>query len=103
MQQLVFFVPVSHAEKVKEACFEAGAGRYGNYDRCCFECAGTGQFRPLEGADPFIGENGRTEKVAELRIEMICEDTLVEKVRAALRRTHPYEEPAYHFTAISGL
>ena len=101
MHQLVVFVPESHAEKVKAACFEAGAGRYKNYDCCCFESSGSAQFRALEGAEPFIGSIGKIEKVGELRIEMICEDECIASVCDAIRRTHPYEEPAFHFVALA--
>lgn len=101
MQQLVIFVPLSHADKVKEACFEAGAGCYKNYDRCCFECEGSGQFRALVGADPFTGAIGVIEKVRELRIEMLCDDDCVAAVTKAIRGVHPYEEPAFHFIALS--
>lgn len=100
MLQLVVYVPETHTERVKEACFRAGAGRYKNYDCCSFECSGTGQFRALEGADPFTGSVGIIEKVSETRVEMICEEGLRDIVTSALREAHPYEEPAFHFISI---
>ncbi len=54
MYKLAFFVPVEDAESVKEAVFETGAGRLGDYEACCFQTRGTGQFRPLEGAHPIL-------------------------------------------------
>ena len=57
--RLDVYVPDSHVEAVKTAIFEAGAGYFGNYDSCCWQTGGTGQFRPLEGAHPFYGEPGR--------------------------------------------
>ena len=45
MYKLAFFVPAEHKDKVKAAVFAAGAGRIGNYDSCCWEVSGTGQFR----------------------------------------------------------
>lgn len=95
MYKLVFFVPDEFAEQVKEAIFATGAGQIGNYADCCWQTSGSGQFRPLAGSDPFIGRCGETERVNELRIEMVCEDDLIRAAVAALRKAHPYEEPAY--------
>ncbi|MDR1709586.1 MAG: NGG1p interacting factor NIF3 [Candidatus Accumulibacter sp.] len=100
MYQLGFYVPATHLEAVKQAVFAAGAGRYRAYDRCCWQVLGQGQFRPLEGARPFIGAPGEAETVAEFRVETICEDECVPAVRRALLAAHPYEEPAYHFIRI---
>nr|WP_156872959.1 NGG1p interacting factor NIF3 [Ketobacter sp. MCCC 1A13808] len=93
--KLVFFVPASHKEAVKEAVFNAGAGRIGNYDQCCWECKGSGQFRPQPGANPFIGTDKKLEFVEEFRVEMVCEDAIVKAAVTALKLAHPYEEPAY--------
>lgn len=94
MKKIVFFVPKSDAENVKDAVFKAGAGTIGNYDNCCFDMEGIGQFRPLEGANPYIGSQNKVEKVVELRVETICPDGKIEEVLKALRLAHPYEEPA---------
>ena len=69
------YVPESHAEAVKRAMFEAGAGTIGNYDCCCFQTVGRGQFRPLDGSSPFLGAKGRVEQVTEWKLEMILEFT----------------------------
>jgi len=95
MYKLGFYVPESHLEVVKNALFEAGAGRIGNYDRCCWQVSGQGQFRPLDGADPHIGTHGEVERVAEYRVELVVEESAIHAVMAALRQSHPYEEPAY--------
>ncbi len=95
MKKIVFFVPIDHSEVVKEAVFKAGAGKIGNYDQCCFETLGTGQFRPLEGSSAFLGSVGDVKKVAETRVEMVCENNLIDGVIDALKVAHPYETPAY--------
>ena len=100
MYKLTVYIPESHLEPVKEALFAAGAGRYAAYDRCCWEVLGQGQFRPLAGSDPFIGQFGIVERVLEYRVEMICADEAVEAVKSALRAAHPYEEPAFDFVRI---
>ena len=96
MYQLIFFVPESHLEPVKDALFRAGAGAFKNYDNCCWQCPGQGQFRPLEHSNAFIGTTGKLEKVAEYRVELLCAEDCLEAAIAALKASHPYEEPAYY-------
>lgn len=95
MYKLGFYVPESHVDAVKQAVFAAGAGRIGNYDQCCWQVRGQGQFRPLEGSQPALGETGSLETVDEFRVELVCGDADVRAVVTALREAHPYEEPAY--------
>ncbi len=95
MYKLAFFVPVEDAESVKEAVFETGAGRLGDYEACCFQTHGTGQFRPLEGAHPHIGHVGSLETVEEVKVELVCRDEYIRAAIAALKLAHPYEEVAY--------
>jgi len=98
--KLDFYVPESHLESVKQAVFEAGAGRIGNYDQCCWQNAGQGQFRPLDDSNPFLGVPGQLEKVLEYKVEMICEASVIDSVIKALRAAHPYEEPAFQVIRI---
>jgi hypothetical protein len=86
---------VEQLETVKRAMFDAGAGRIGNYSDCCWQVLGIGQFRPGDGSQPFVGDRDQFEQLAEYRVEMVCEDTVVDAVVAALRAAHPYEEPAF--------
>lgn len=95
MHKLCYYVPESHLEATKEAVFAAGAGRVGDYDRCCWQVLGEGQFRPLPGSRPFLGSEGELERLAEWKVEMVCSDERVSAVVAALRAAHPYEEPAF--------
>ena len=101
MYKLAFFVPTEHKEAVKNAIFATGAGRIGNYDCCCWETLGTGQFRALDGANPFIGKLGELERVEEYRVELVCEDHLIQAAITALCNAHPYEEPAYDVWPLS--
>ena len=95
MHKLVFFVPETHKEQVKQAVFNAGAGRFDGYDCCSWETLGNGQFRPLDGSQPFIGEQDKIEQVSEYRVEVICADEQLKTVITALLLAHPYETPAY--------
>ncbi len=100
MYKICFYVPASHLEQVKNALFEKGAGRVGNYDSCCWQIAGQGQFRALSGSQPFLGQHGTLETVDEFRVELVCADDLIEEVIASLKKSHPYEEPAYDVVKI---
>lgn len=103
MYKLVFFVPESHKEMVKQAVFAQGAGRYDGYDCCSWETLGLGQFKPLSGSQPFIGEQDKIETVAEYRVEMICAANNIKAVLQALLDSHPYETPAYEVWSIKTL
>ena len=95
MYKLCFFIPESHVEQVKEALFDKGAGRIGLYDHCSWQVLGEGQFRPLEGSKPFLGTQHKVERVAEYKVEMVCESSVIADVVKELIKTHPYQEPAY--------
>ena len=95
MYKLAFFVPESHLDVVKAAVFSTGAGEIGDYQECCWQVLGQGQFRPMASADPFIGNAGILEQVDEFRVELVCQDALIKEAIAALKQAHPYEEPAY--------
>jgi hypothetical protein len=95
MRKLVVFVPREALEAVREALFAAGAGRIGDYERCSWYTAGTGTFLGGENTTPDVGERGREERVAELRLETVYPAEREKEVVAALRAAHPYEEPAF--------
>lgn len=97
MYKLCFYVPESHLEQVKQAVFAAGAGRLGDYDQCCWQVAGQGQFRPLAGSTPYLGVLDQLEQVQEYRVEMLCAEDCMAQVIRALRAAHPYEEPAFDY------
>ena len=103
LDKLVVFVPTGDRQRVLEALAEAGAGGIGRYEKCAWWTSGTGTFRPLEGADPAIGTVGRVEEVAEDRLEMILPRSLRRDVIAALRTSHPYEEPAFDLLELATL
>jgi dinuclear metal center YbgI/SA1388 family protein len=93
--KLCVFVPETHAEAVRHAIGNAGAGHIGNYSHCTFSSNGWGTFMPLEGTNPYIGEKGKLEKTAEVKIESIFPSTIQNQVIAAMKKAHPYEEVAF--------
>jgi hypothetical protein len=94
-RKLVVFVPRESLDPVREAVFAAGAGRIGHYERCSWYTEGTGTFLGGESTAPSVGQPGREERVAELRLETVYPANREADVVAALRRAHPYEEPAF--------
>jgi hypothetical protein len=93
-------VPREALDAVRSALFEAGAGRIGEYEHCSWYTQGTGTFLGGEGTNPTIGEAGREQRVAELRLETVFPEESQDNVIAALRRAHPYEEPAFDVYAL---
>jgi hypothetical protein len=92
--KIVIYVPEDHADKLREAIGNAGAGKIGNYEFCTFTTKGMGRFKPVTGANPTIGKVGRLEAVEEERIETVCSEEKIKDVLKAIKDTHPYEEPA---------
>jgi len=99
-RKLVVFVPAEALDAVRDALFDAGAGRIGDYERCSWYTEGTGTFLAGEGTSPTIGERGREERVPEFRLEAVFPAERQDEVIAALRSAHPYEEPAYDVYAL---
>ncbi|VEF47774.1 NGG1p interacting factor 3 protein, NIF3 [Bacillus freudenreichii] len=101
LKKLAVFVPLEQADQVIAAVGDAGAGFIGEYSHCSFSANGTGRFLPGSGANPFIGEKGKIEKVSEMKIETIYPESLEKKVVSAMIQAHPYEEPAYDLYPLS--
>ncbi len=99
--KLVTFVPEEAVEKVSTALFNAGAGRIGNYSSCSFRSTGTGTFFGEVGTSPAVGESGRLERAAEIRIETVVPLPRLSQVVQALRESHPYEEPAFDLNQLA--
>ncbi len=92
--KIVIYTPTTHADQIRKALAEAGAGHIGNYDYCSFSVKGTGRFRPLDGANPHIGKQNEIEQVEEERIETVCPREKLNEIITKVREVHPYEEPA---------
>lgn len=93
--KLVTFVPAAQVERVAEAMFAAGAGVIGDYEKCSYRLEGFGTFFGTDSTNPAVGRKGRLEQVEEIRLEVVVPKLRLEGVVAALRKAHPYEEPAF--------
>ncbi|MDM8347434.1 YqfO family protein [Pseudomonas sp. sp1636] len=103
MYKLCFYVPETHLDEVKEVVFAAGGGRIGRYDNCAWQALGQGQFRPLEGSQAFLGQVGVVEQVAEWKVELVVADELIHDAVKALKKSHPYETPAFDVWRLSDI
>jgi dinuclear metal center YbgI/SA1388 family protein len=93
--KIVILTPDADLQRVSDAIFAAGAGQIGQYRECSFRLAGTGTFFGSEATNPTVGQKGRREEVSEWRLEALCPEANVERVIAAMRQAHSYEEPAF--------
>jgi dinuclear metal center YbgI/SA1388 family protein len=100
--KLAVFVPEEAVPAVSDALFEAGAGQIGRYRECSYRSPGTGTFFGDESTSPFVGRRGQREAVAEYRLEVVCPKAQLGEALAALKRSHPYEEPAYDIYPLIG-
>lgn len=92
--KIIVTLPKENLEEVRTAICENGAGIIGNYTYCSMSTKCIGTFRPNEEANPYIGQKNTLEFVEEEKLEAVCDVENVKKVVTALRKTHPYEEPA---------
>ena len=101
--KLVWFVPREALDRTRDAVFRAGAGRVGDYERCSWYTAGTGTFLGGSETKPSVGEAGREERVAELRVETVVPDERAREVVDALLVAHPYEEVVFDLYPLADL
>ncbi len=93
--QINFYVPIKYAQVVKNAMFDAGAGKFDNYEHCAWQTLGTGQFKPIGDARPIIGELNKLKVLEEYKVEMLCTKDKIKQVISVMKLTHPYEQVAY--------
>jgi dinuclear metal center YbgI/SA1388 family protein len=103
LKKLFTFVPVDKAGQVRNAIFEAGGGHIANYSECSFNAEGEGTFKPEQGTNPYVGDIGKRHIEKELKIEVIMPAYLENKIVAAMKVAHPYEEVAYDVVDLSNV
>lgn len=101
--KIVTTVPKTHADVVRRAMSEAGAGILGNYTNCSISSDIVGRFKPVSGANPFIGKVGVLESVIEEKIEMNCDRSKIKDVFNSLKKVHPYEEMVFDIYPLEDL
>ena len=98
--RLVTYVPMTHADRVREAIGKSGGGKIGNYSHCSFSSIGVGRFLPQKDARPRVGKLGVIAEVPEERIECYCKKSELKKIAKAIRKVHPYEEVPIDVSAV---
>lgn len=99
--KVITFCPKDDVDRLRNALASIGAGRIGAYEQCSFELAGTGTFFATDEASPAVGGKGHLERVAEVRLEMVCPQRSLALAMTAIRQFHPYEEPPIEIHALS--
>ena len=95
IQKLVTYTIPENVEELRNALFEAGAGKIGNYEDCSFNSKGIGTYMGNEDSNPEIGERFEFVENDEIKIEVTFEKQLQSKILKALFKNHVYEEVAY--------
>ncbi|MCM1519317.1 MAG: Nif3-like dinuclear metal center hexameric protein [Lachnoclostridium sp.] len=93
LSKIVTYIPASHADNVREVMTRYGAGHIGNYDCCTFSTEGQGRFRALEGCKPYVGAVGEIHTEEEVKIEAVVPNFAINRLKSAIRLSHPYQEP----------
>ena len=95
IQKLVTYTIPENVEQVRNALFDAGAGKIGNYEDCSFNSQGIGTYMGNENSNPEIGERFEFVEAPEIKIEVTFEKHLQNKILNTLFANHVYEEVAY--------
>lgn len=91
--KLEIFLPEDALTALQEVLSSVDAGHIGNYDCCLSYSPVTGCWRPLAGSSPYLGQEGVICSEPELKVEVACRTTEVDRTVAAIKQIHPYEEP----------
>lgn len=100
LKKLYTFVPLTHADKVRQSLFDAGGGHIGRYDECSFNAEGFGTFKGDSGTNPFAGRPGELHRENEIKVEVIFPAWIESRILKNLLVAHPYEEPAFDIIAV---
>ncbi|MDP3313725.1 Nif3-like dinuclear metal center hexameric protein [Lutibacter sp.] len=103
IKKLTTYAPNNHAEEVRLALFNAGAGTIGNYENCSFNTEGFGTYKGNKNSNPTIGQKGEFHSEKETFISVIYEKHKEKNILSALFSNHPYEEVAYDIVSLDNL
>ena len=91
--KLEIFIPESHLAVLQETLRACDAGHIGRYDSCLSYSHVIGTWRPLENTHPYSGTQGEISSEPELKVEVTCKISDLDKIIAEVKKIHPYEEP----------
>jgi len=86
------YLPKEALDNIKNALYKNGFGKVGNYDCCISWYEINSSWRPIEGANPYLGTVGEIEFAPEYKLEFRCEQKDLELAIKTIKANHPYEE-----------
>lgn len=88
------FIPEEYVDELRFELNEIGALTIdGKYDNCMAIYPVRGSWRPIEGANPYLGEIGEICEAEEIKVEFSCRREIIGEAVEVIRRVHPYETP----------
>ncbi len=97
MVKIECYIPEEYVARLREALNAVGALTVdGVYDSCMAVSSVRGSWRPLAGAQPYLGRVGELCEAPEAKVEFACRDALYPTAAEVIRRVHPYEKPVIH-------
>lgn len=93
--KVIVFVPQKNVEELSQKIFKCGGGIIGEYENCSFRINGEGTFKGSNKTNPHLGFKNKSEKVDEIRLEVIISKWNLNSVIETIKENHPYEEPAF--------
>lgn len=97
------FIPQESSKILIRALNDRGLLRDGSYDYCYSKTSVKGNFRPLKGANPYIGEVGKIEEVCEDKLEFRIREKDKELALKIIKENHPYEVPVINIIQLLDL
>ena len=91
--KLEIYAPDTEVVAIRDALKSVGAGVVGDYDSVISIVNISGFWKPKEASEPVTGEKGEINFGEEVRIDVRCQESLVQAALDAIRSIHPYEEP----------
>ncbi len=101
LMKLFAYVPYGYVDQVRDAIFNAGGGKIGDYGECSFSVEGFGTFKGNDDTNPFVGEPGKRHEEKEMKLEIVFPLYLQRDIVTALQENHPYEEVAYDIISLA--
>ena len=98
------YIPEDHILELREKLNDTGALTIdGIYDNCLTTTKVTSYWRPLEGANPYLGKVGELAVEDELKVEFCCKDEMMQIAVDTIRAYHPYEKPVIIVIPVIGI
>lgn len=86
------YLPMEALDDNRDALYKLGLGKVGNYEDCMSWYEINSSWKPIDGANPYLGNVGEIEFAPEYKLEFRCEEDMIENAIKAIKDNHPYEE-----------